>query len=581
MLGTLFSIFSFSMLVPFLDILFKQTEGVYEKVAWSFDTSAIKNNAYFYLNELIREEGEVHALLWVCLFLVGSILLKTFCMYMGNYVNAPLENNIVKDVYNMLYKKIISLPVGYFTEEKKGDILARVSTDIAEIKVSIVASVAGFIKHPIQILFYLAMLLIISPLMTGFILIMLPISGFVIGRIGKSLRKSNKKALDMQGELLSAVEETLAGLRVIQAFNATLFMRDRFEEKSKKLSRLSIGISRRYTLASPFSEFMGSMIIAATIMFGGSLVLSSSESALEPSTFIAYIVFFSQIISPAKAFSSVFYKIQKGAASIDRINKILHAESEVVETTNPKPLTGFNDKIEFKNVSFSYGEKQVLKNVSFTLHKGQSIALVGKSGSGKTTIANLLPRFYHVKDGDILIDGVSIKDFKLEDLRALIGVVTQESILFNDTFSNNIAFGMENASESAITEAAKVANAHEFIVEKEESYQTNIGDGGGKLSGGQRQRVSIARAVLKNPPILILDEATSALDTHSEKQVQDALLKLMANRSSLVIAHRLSTIKNADVIMVMSEGKIIETGSHDELLAKNGAYRELYNMQLD
>lgn len=569
------------MLVPFLNILFKQTEAVYGLVEWSFDADSIKNNAYFYLTRVIEEQGEIRALIWVCVFLVISVLLKTGFSYLAVYVNAPLENSIIRDLYNKLYAKLISLPVGYFTEERKGDVLAKMSTDINQIHLSVVQSVQGFIKNPLFVIVYLATLVYLSPLMTGFVLVMLPISGFIIGRVGKSLRKTNNEAMAVQGTILSVVEETLTGLRVIQAFGAELFMERKFTSSSDQFMKLSNRISRRYCLASPFSELMGSVVISATIVFGGNLVLANSPDALEPGMFILYIVVFSQIISPAKAFSVNFYNVQKGIASIDRLNTILNAESETADDGKSLPISSFKDRIEFKNVNFSYGDKQVLNNVSFTLKKGQSIALVGKSGSGKTTIANLLPRFYKVTDGEILVDGVPLSDLNLLDLRKLIGVVTQESILFNDSIRNNIALGIEDASEQSVVDAATVANAHGFILEKEGGYSAEIGDAGGKLSGGQRQRISIARAILKNPPILILDEATSALDTESEKLVQDALIKLMKNRSSLVIAHRLSTIKNADLIIVMSEGKIVETGTHEELLQLDGEYKKLHDLQLN
>jgi len=579
-LATVFSLFTFSILVPFLNILFKQNEAVYDKVPWSFSVDSIEHNAYYFLTKIVEEQGEVYALVWVCIFLVASVMLKTGFTYLGDFVNAPLQYKIVQDIYSKLYNKLLNLPVGYFTEERKGDIMSRMSTDVNEILVSIVSSIHGFIKHPLYIIVYFGALIYISPIMTGFILLLLPISGLVIGKVGKSLRKTNSEAREMQGAIMSMVEETLSGLRVIQAFGAKMFMSDKFAQNNAHLASLSIKIHRKYTLASPFSEFMGSVTIAGTILFGGNLVLNQADAALEASKFILYIVVFSQIISPAKAFSVVFYNIQKGVASVDRINAILNAPSEIENDDQASPISDFNESIEFRNVNFSYGEKQVLKNVSFTLKKGQSIALVGKSGSGKTTIANLLPRFYNVTDGEILIDGKPVNKLKLHDLRKLIGVVTQESILFNDNFRNNIALGIENATQDRVEDAAKIANAHEFIVEKEGGYDANIGDSGSKLSGGQRQRLSIARAVLKNPPILILDEATSALDTQSEKLVQDALIKLMKSRSSLVIAHRLSTIKNADLIIVMNDGQIVETGTHDELLALGKVYKNLHDMQL-
>lgn len=580
LLTSLFSLFSFTVFIPFLSILFDSQQLVDSPVAWEWSGDALKHNAYYYLSQIVVEHGADYALYIVCAAFVTMILIKNVFDFAGGYVSAPILNGLPRDLYLATYKKIVSLPVEYFTEKRKGDIMSRMSSDITNIQVTLSNSLNGLIKNPITLIVFFTTLVIISPQMTGFMFLVLPVIALVTGKIGGSLKRGAHNAQGQNATLLVTIEETLSGLRVIKAFGATMHQIRKFTGQNQSHFKLQTRLSRRYFAAHPISEVMGIAMLAVAMGFGGSLVLSG-DSSLSPEGFIYFLVIFSQIISPAKAFSSAFYNIKKGSASIDRINHILDAENTIADIPNAKSISGFADSVQFKNVSFSYNnEKQVLTNLNLTLEKGKSIALVGQSGSGKTTIANLLPRFFDISDGEILLDGENIKNIKLEDLRQQMGVVTQESILFNDTFFNNIAFGMEDATEESVIAAAKIANAHDFIMENPDGYQTNIGDGGGKLSGGQRQRLSIARAVLKNPNILILDEATSALDTESERLVQDALENLMKNRTSLVIAHRLSTIKNADEIIVLNEGKIVERGKHDELINKNGAYKRLHDLQL-
>lgn len=580
-LAAIFSVFSFAMIMPFLGIIFKTQELVTDYMPFEFTTASIKHSALYYLSKIIAEHGELAGLLTICSMLSFSIMLKAGFDYLAKFFNVEVQNGAPRDLYNKMYEKIVELPVSYFSEERKGDIMARMSSDITVVRDSMINSFDGFLKNPVTLLIFLSTLIYLSPQLTLFILILLPVSGFFLGRLSKKLKSGSGEAQAKQGEILSLIEESLAGMRVIKAFNATNYILNKFRNINNQLKSKQDEVLRRNYLASPVSESMGMVIFSITMSFGGALVLNSDSFNLNAEEFIYYMALFSQIISPAKAFTSAFYNMQKGAASLERIHKVLDAEVSIKDKPDAISKKSFDTSIEFKNVIFSYNEdRTILKNIDISLEKGKSIALVGQSGSGKTTIANLLPRFYDIQQGEILIDGVNLKDYKLEDLRGLMGIVTQDSILFNDTFYNNIAFGLENVPEEKVIEAAKIANAYDFIMETPDGFQTNIGDGGGKLSGGQRQRISIARAVLKNPPILILDEATSALDTQSERLVQEALLNLMKNRTSLVIAHRLSTIKHADEIFVMNEGRIVEHGKHEALIEKDGAYKKLHDLQL-
>ncbi|MBU8892801.1 MAG: ABC transporter ATP-binding protein/permease [Bacteroidales bacterium] len=580
LLGTIFSLGSFVMITPFLQILFKIQPVVNDVVAvdvGNFET--IKHNFNYFLSQLMVTNGEKVALLVVSLALAFLVLLKTFFLYSSRLAMIPIRTGVVRDLRNKLNTKILNIQISYFTEERKGDIISRMTSDVQEIENTVVMSLFGAIKAPITIIIYLVSLFVISFKLTLFVLVLLPATGFVIGKIGKSLRKKSAKSQQKLGLLLSYIEESLFGLRIIKAFNSEDKINDRFQQENSSYTKLMNRIWRRKDLAGPLSEFLSTFVIVILLWYGGNMVLGNT-STLNPADFILYLVIFSQIIVPAKDLSSVHYNIQKGMASMDRIDHVLDADISIKEKPNAEPITDFTQTVEYKNLSFKYIEDYVLKNINIKIEKGKTIALVGQSGSGKSTLVDLLPRFYDVKEGEILIDGYNVQDLKIKDLRNLMGIVSQESILFNDSIYNNIAFGMENADEDQIIAAAKVANAHEFILQTEDGYQTNIGDRGTKLSGGQRQRISIARAVLKNPPILILDEATSSLDTESEKLVQDALFKLMKNRTSIVIAHRLSTVRNANEICVLHEGEIVERGKHDELIKKQGVYKKLHDLQI-
>ena len=577
-LGAIFALFSLTMVIPFLGVLFDMQEPVRDKIDFAFDVESIRHYFNYFLTMQIDKHGKVAALIIVCIIVVISSGLKNFCIFLANYFMAPLRNGVIKDIRNKLYSKILRLPLSYFSNERKGDIISRMSSDVQEVEWSIMSSIEMVFRDPLTILIYFFTLLFMNYELTLFVLVLLPLSGFIIGKIGKTLRKQSNQGQRRMGGIISVVEETLSGLRIIKGFNAEERMKDRFESMNGFYTRLMIKIFRRRYLASPLSEFMGTIVLVIMMYFGGSMVLKS-EGSLQASEFIAYIVIFSQIINPAKAFSSAYYNIQKGMASLDRIESVLFADNVIYEKNDPVSVTEFKTCIEFKNVSFKYENDYVVKNVNLKIEKGKTVALVGPSGAGKSTIADLIPRFFDVSEGDILVDGISIKDIKIKDLRNLMGIVTQQPILFNDTFYNNIAFGSVRATEEKVVEAATVANAYEFIKLYPNHLYTNIGDSGDKLSGGQKQRISIARAVLKNPPILILDEATSSLDTESERLVQDALTKLMSNRTSIVIAHRLSTIVNADEILVINNGEIIERGKHTELLAMDGLYKKLHSIQ--
>jgi len=559
-------------------MLFGSEELVTVKPEFEFTVDALKGNFNYYMSDIIADD-KVKALTMVCVFILVMILLKNLFLYFGKFFMATIRNGIVKDIRNKVYKKVLKLPLGYYSEEKKGDIISRMTTDVQEFEWSAMSSIEMIFLNPILIGIYLGSLLFISPFLTLFILVLLPISGLIIGRIGKSLKKKSVEYRERMGILLTLMEETLGGLRIIKAFVAEKKVKEKFTKENKTYTKVAIRIFRREYLASPVSEFLGVLTIIIVMYYGASMVLGG-KSELDPDVFIGYIIIFSQILNPAKQVTTAYYRILKGLAAIERINEVLDANVSIKNCENPLEIDKFNSKIEFKNVSFKYAEAPVLKDINLVVEKGKSIALVGQSGSGKSTLVDLVPRFYDIQEGEILIDNVNIKSLKISSLRSMMGNVNQESILFNDSIFNNITFGVESASEEEVIAAAKVANAHEFIIETENGYKTNIGDRGSKLSGGQRQRLSIARAVLKNPPILILDEATSALDTESERLVQDALTNLMKNRTSIVIAHRLSTIKHADEICVLHEGAIVERGNHDALLAKNGVYKKLNDLQM-
>ncbi|HPT32249.1 MAG TPA: ABC transporter ATP-binding protein [Prolixibacteraceae bacterium] len=578
-LSAIFAVFSVGLMIPILEILFGMAEDVNDLVPWAFTLDSITHNLYYYLTGFRNEHGAGLALLAVGLFVSLGTLLKVGFAYMGAYETVFIRNSVVRDIRQQIYRKILKLALPFFTEERKGDIMARISGDVSEVENSIMASLDMFLKNPVLIAVFLVSMLIMSPSLTGFIFIVLPFTGLIIGKVGKSLKKVSREGQDKMGLLLTIIEESLGGLRIIKAFNAEPRMEQRFNQEAGAYRSIMNRLMWRRELAHPLSEFLGTVVIIIVVWFGGSLILNNN-SELTGSEFMAYLGIFYQIINPAKAFSNALYSIQKGMAAMDRIDMILLADVTIPEKKEAAGIKTLLNNIEYRDVSFAYQEKQVLKNVSLTIPKGSTVALVGQSGSGKTTFVDLLPRFYDVQEGQILIDGQDIRDLKLHDLRDLMGNVNQEAILFNDTIFNNIAFGVENPAREQVEYAAKVANAHDFIMETENGYDTVIGDRGSKLSGGQRQRLSIARAILKNPPILILDEATSALDTESERLVQDALEKLMLNRTSLVIAHRLSTIKNAGFICVLHKGRIVETGTHDELLALNGRYTKLHQLQV-
>lgn len=576
-LSVIFDLLSLLLFIPFLNLLFTEPEIVTVKPTFAFTKEFFQDYFNFTLSSFIKGNDKLDALLFVCITVGILFLLKNVCRYLAMYFIGVIRTGVIRDIRRDVYDKLLALPLSFYSEEKKGDILARITNDVQEIEWSILSSLEMIFREPLTILLSIATMIVINPSLTLFSLILLPISGLVIGWLGKSLKRSSSRAQLQMGLLLSNVEETLSGLRIIKAFNAEKSSQQKFNDINESYNHHSLKMTRKRDLASPLSEFLGSLVMVALVYYGGSLVLNN-PTKFSGGEFIGYIIIFGKLIAPVKALTTAYSNVQKGAASADRINMIMHAENNIKEVSNPYVFTTFTDKIEYRNVSFQYGNEPVLRNLNFSIEKGKTIALVGESGGGKSTLADLLPRFYDVTGGELLIDGINVKDASLKSVRSLMGVVTQESILFNDTVFNNIAFGME-ATAAQVMEAAKIANAHQFIVELENGYETNIGDRGGKLSGGQRQRISIARAVLKNPPILILDEATSALDTESEKLVQDALYNLMKNRTSVVIAHRLSTIQHADEILVLVKGEIVERGTHSDLLSKNGVYKKLSDLQ--
>ncbi len=584
-LSTVLSLFSFATIIPVLQILFGLSEvnttyiPLTELATMQEIIQTLKNNLYYLLQMLIDTHGAQYVLLMLGGCLVVLTGLKCLTAWLANYFMVPIRTGVLRDLREQLYKKVVSLPIGFFTEERKGDVMSRMTNDVNEVEASIMSTLDMLFKDPIMIVVYLITLFTISWQLTLFVLILLPIAGFLIGRIGRSLKRASTKGQEQNAEILTQIDETLGGLRVVKAFNAEGKLNHRFLQLINATRATFNRINRRYYLAHPVSEFLGTALIAILLWFGGTLILGDNSS-IDAATFIYYLVIFYSIINPAKDLSKATYGIRRGLASLERIDKILNTESNIRETENPKQLIEFQSIIRYENVSFSYqDDRPVLQHIDLDIQKGQTIALVGQSGSGKTTMADLLPRFYDPKQGRITIDGVDIRELKTFDLRALMGNVNQEAILFNDTFYNNISFGVKSATIEEVRQAARIANADDFIMATPNQYQTTIGDRGSRLSGGQRQRISIARAILKNPPILILDEATSALDTESEKLVQEALENLMKDRTTLVVAHRLSTIRNADLICVLHEGQIVERGTHDELFALNGYYRRLIEMQ--
>lgn len=581
-LSAIFGLISLGLLSPFLMLIFRQGDAFKSVGNGSFFAKANPVN-YFkeWMYQLINQPGgSIKALLVICIVVFSAILLKNFCAYMAMYFLNPIRNRILNDMRSHMYGKVLQLPVGYFTEQRKGDIMSRLSNDLADVEGSTVSVLESVFREPITILLFFLYMVILSPQLTLFLVIFLPIAGFILGRIGRSLKKENRQVLQQFGLLFSTIEETIGGMRIIKAFNAEKRIQNRFEEENEVMFKLKNRANRRRDLASPVSEALGITAVLCVLWYGGRLVLSNDPGfSLNAGDFLAYIAIFTQLIQPLKSLSNASYNIQKGAASIERIESLINENVDIKEAKNPVELKSFNTAIEFKQVGFAYGDKVILKDINLKVEKGKTVALVGSSGAGKSTLVDLVPRFIDALSGELLIDGVNIKQYSLSSVRNQMGIVTQEPVLFNDSIANNISLAKPDASMEEIMQAAKIANAANFIDGKEHGYQTNIGERGQKLSGGERQRLTIARAVLKNPPILILDEATSSLDTESERLVQDAINNLMTNRTSIVIAHRLSTIRHADEIIVLQKGEIVERGTHESLIALNGFYKKLVDMQ--
>jgi len=581
-LGMFFSLFSFAMIIPLLRVIFNSSNDAFEKMVLNNDghlewtKDGIVDYLNFHLATQALNEGRYATLLWICLFLVIMVFVKNSFTFLGNFFLSSLTHSSVKAFRDDMYKKILMLPMSFFSDEKKGDLLSRFSTDLKELEIAIKATTNAIYKDPFYVIGYLVTLFLISTKLTLFILVFLPISGFVISKISSGLKRRSKKGQENLGSILSMTEETLFGLRIIKSFNAQTIMLDRFKSTSQTLYQLMVGINRRVYMASPISEFLGILATAGVLLYGGSMVF---DGVIQPDVFIGYLILFSQLINPFKSISKSIYDSSQGIAALDRIEDVIEKDEKIINAKTPKTIGGFSNEIVFENVDFSYVDELVLQKISFSVKRGESVALVGHSGAGKSTLADLLIRFYDVNAGEIKIDGQNIKEINIEELRDLMGVVTQDSIIFNDTVANNIAFGSEKVDLNAVKKAAQMANAHEFIEGLENKYETIVGDAGNKLSGGQKQRISIARALYKNPEILILDEATSSLDTASEMAVQQALDRLMSNRTSLVIAHRLSTIQNADKIIVLDKGKIVEMGTHKELLVNNNYYKKFIDLQ--
>lgn len=571
-LSIAFSIVSLGMLAPFFQLIFTRKMG-------EIGQNPITN----FIGELLIEPGKefrpLYALAVICVIIIVSIFLKNLFLYLSFYILNPLKNRIVNNLRSELYEKILHLPIGYFTEKRKGDLISRITNDVGEVEASVVGALEGWIRDPLTIIFNFAVLFYISPQLTIAILVCIPAIGFILGRISRALKRHSNEAAEKQGESLSVIDETLNGLRVIKAFNVESLLKGRFSRINDELLDAKNRISRRRDMASPMSELLGVMVFVGILWFGGQLVLENKLDGLDAALFLAYLALFYNIINPVKTLSTSFSNMQKGSAAIRRIEEVLNTPQTVDDNPNGKKLESFNSRIEFRNVRFAYDDAVILDDINLVIEKGKTVALVGSSGAGKSTLADLVPRFHDVTSGEVLIDGVNIREYSLHSVRSQMSIVTQEPILFNDTIANNIALGAPDASEEEIRKAAEVANAHNFISQKEQGYQSNIGDRGSKLSGGERQRLTIARAVLKNPPILILDEATSSLDTESERLVQDAINNMMQNRTSIVIAHRLSTIRHADEIIVLQKGKIVERGNHAQLIAHNGFYKRLVDMQ--